>query len=156
MSNTITIELCAEDRARIDRLTDALERITVAPSATVDVKMPDLEVHNALTEVLAKVAPTTAKTEPTEPTPPEPPVAPTEEETTPTVEETVPTAKPIKASEISQKVVTLIQAGKRAEVTEIIHAYAPNVSKLKPEHYADVYAKLVELEKLVEAEKQEG
>lgn len=155
MSNTITIELCAEDRARIDRLTDALERLTVAPSAPV-VSMPDLEVHDALTEVLAKVTPTTTKNEPTEPKPTEPSVTPTEEETTPTVEETVPTAKPVKASELSQKVVTLIQAGKRAEVTEIIHAYAPNVSKISPEHYADVYAKLVELEKLVEAEKQEG
>lgn len=155
MSITLTLELCAEDRARIDRLLTTLERLTTAPAAPV-VSMPDPEVHNALTEVLERVAPMTSKTAPTEPAPTEPPVTPTEEETAPTVEEIAPTAKPIKASELSQKVVTLIQAGKRAEVTEIIHAYAPNVSKLQPEHYADVHAKLVELEKLVEAEKKEG
>lgn len=148
MSNTITIELCAEDRARIDRLTAALERSASAPTAPV--------VNTTTDEAPKKVEPTTAKTEPTEPKPAAPSVTPTEEETAPTVKETAPTAPPIKASDLSQKVVTLIQAGKREEVTEVIHAYAPNVSKIKPEHYADVLAKLTELEKLVEAEKKEG
>ena len=47
--NNITIELCAEDRARLDRLTEALERKACGECATPEVK-PTAEAPTVDTE----------------------------------------------------------------------------------------------------------
>ena len=61
MSNRITIELCSEDRVRIDRLTEALERrvtqVNDALAAKAEAQNPTTEidpVQTALAETLAK------------------------------------------------------------------------------------------------------
>ena len=114
--NTITIELCAEDRQRLDRILTALEGNSTPATAE--------PVREQLTE--AKPADMTPVDE-----------APPQEWTAPEY----------KLSDIQQKVVALAAAGKKAEVREIIKAYAPKVSELPDEKFGEIMAKLAELEK---------
>lgn len=124
--NTITIELCAEDRARLDRLTAALEARASAPT----------------TEAPAKAQPKAAPTEQPEEPKKEEPAAPWEE----------PTAAPtVTLEQIQQKVVTLAtMAGgtKKVKVREIISAYGAKVSDLKdhPDKWQEVWDRLTALE----------
>lgn len=141
MSNTITIVLCAEDRARQDKLTEKLD-----------------ELITVLESMRASSVPTSHPTEPQE-TPEEEPKAetlPTEEtpqETTQEPESTVPdeVVEPtVTIEQIQQKVVQLAAAGadKKAKVREIISAYGTKVSDLKdkPEKWDEVWQKLTALE----------
>lgn len=149
MSNKFIIELCEEDRARIDRLLTAVESLcpncdgcvrsafewqksqTAAPVEKVE------EPERAVTEA--------PKTEADEPKEEALPVTPPEEEK-PTEEEKAPTPSvQYTQAEVSQKVVALIRAKKKAEVTEVIHEYAANVSDVPPEKYAELMEKLNKL-----------
>ena len=131
--NTITIELCAEDRARLDRLTTALEARASAPT----------------TEAPAKAQPKAAPTEATS-KPAEQPEEPKKEEPAAPWEET--TAAPtVTLEQIQQKVVTLAtMAGgtKKVKVREIISAYGAKVSDLKdhPDKWQEVWDRLTALE----------
>lgn len=148
--NRITIELCAEDRARLDKLTAALEQ-TVIQMAGVPANIikpePD-EVQQALAEVLTKAETTTAPTEePAEvetPTEGEVPTEATETNETP-VEEPKVTLE-----QIQQKVVQLCAAApsKKAQVRAIITAHAPTVTALKdqPDKWDEVWKQLTALE----------
>lgn len=153
MSNTITIELCAEDRARLDKLTAALEK-RAAITPTADEPQPD-PIQQKLAETLA-AAETPA--EPTKNAAEEaetsaPPVTPAEEET-PTAKEDAPKeeAKPtVTLEQIQQKVMQLAAGNggaKKAKVREIINLYGSKVSDLKeqPEKWAEVWKKLTALE----------
>lgn len=112
--NTITIQLCAEDRARLDRILAALEN------------QPDHVAQPA--QVPA-------------------------EEPQPT-EDTAPWEKPAEAKEvpnithnvIQKKVVELSAAGKKAEVREVVMAYASKVSDIPEDKLAEVWKKLYALE----------
>lgn len=127
--NTITIELCAEDRVRLDRLTDALEARASAST----------------TEAPAKARP---KATPTE-APSKPADSKKGEPAAPWVE---PTAAPtVTLEQIQQKVVTLAtMAGgtKKAKVREVISAYGAKVSDLKdlPDKWHEVWDRLTALE----------
>lgn len=131
--NTITIELCAEDRARLDRLTAALEARASAPT----------------TEAPAKAQPKAAPTEATS-KPAEQPEEPKKEEPAAPWEE--PTAAPtVTLEQIQQKVVTLAtMAGgtKKVKVREIISDYGAKVSDLKdhPDKWQEVWDRLTALE----------
>lgn len=153
--NTITIELCTEDRARIDRLTAALEKRAAQeePLTIID------PMQKALAETLAKATPSeTAGNEPQateEPTKAETPI---KEETPETAKETeapwVEDKPPITLAQIQQKVVQLSAADngkKKAKVREIIVAYSPTVSGLKdiPETWSSIWESLTALEKEV-------
>lgn len=131
--NTITIELCAEDRARLDRLTAALEA----------------RVSASTTEAPAKARPKTTPTEaPSKPA--EQPEDPKKEE--PAAPRVEPTAAPtVTLEQIQQKVVTLAtMAGgtKKAKVREVISAYGAKVSDLKdqPDKWHEVWDRLTALE----------
>lgn len=131
--NTITIELCAEDRARLDRLTAALEARTSAPNTEAPAKAQP------------KATPTEAPSKPAE-QPEEPkkeePAAPWEE----------PTAAPtVTLEQIQQKVVmlaTMAGGTKKVKVREIISAYGAKVSDLKdhPDKWQEVWDRLTALE----------
>ena len=131
--NMITFELCAEDRARLDRLTAALEARASAPT----------------TEAPAKAQPKAAPTEATS-KPAEQPEEPKKEE--PAVPWEEPTAAPtVTLEQIQQKVVTLAtMAGgtKKVKVREIISAYGAKVSDLKdhPDKWQEVWDRLTALE----------
>lgn len=114
--NKITIELCTEDRARLDRLTAALERKACEASAT-----PTVE-------------------EVTEPTVIEEEVTPQEE-----IQEPTPT-KTVERSELRAKVIELSAKGLKEQTRDIVQAYAPTVASVPDDKIAECYEKLVALE----------
>lgn len=129
---TITIELCAEDRARLDGILEALKN------------------HNCKGCVEAATAYTVAQmVAPVEPVAPvsadeaEPKAEPAPEPEQPAVEEDAPA---VSLGDIQQKVVTLSAAGKKTQVRNIITAYASRVSAIPEDKVNEVWAKLAELE----------
>lgn len=164
--NHITIELCAEDRARLDKITDTLEVLADQMHVFLDNAFTDKEkvkaflekdttseqdpIQMELAEIVAKASKNA--TEQTEES--TPPVAPKTEEA-PTVEEeaqpvATETAKPtVTLAQIQQKVVQLAAGfggAKKAAVRDIINAYAKKVSDLPEDKWVEVWNKLTALE----------
>lgn len=158
MSNTITIELCAEDRARLDRLAEALEKrncdqcvetalkfstLRIAPTTETD------PIQEKLAETLAKASETveapknaTEEQEPSTLT-----TAPPEEEK-PTQEEPAqpePT-KTVSRDELKAKVVKLCAKGLKEQTRDVVKAYAETVRDIPEEKLAECYEKLEALE----------
>lgn len=134
--NTITIELCQEDRARLDKIIEALEQTQLMPAAAlVAQNTPQPEVKEPLseTETFVEVQETAEESAEAfnEETAPEP------------VEEPV---KVVSLSDIQKKVVELSAGGKKAEVRDIITKYANRVSAIPAEHTAEVWNQLTALE----------
>lgn len=148
---TLTHELSAEDRARIDRLTAALEALQ-PPTVHIDPPTP-AQIGDTLEE------PKIAAGEP----------KPSAEVNTPTVEEkpaedsalpwedteSAPTTKEeptLTADQVQQKVIALAAAKNGAhkkEVRAIIVAYAGKVSDIPEDKLPEVWAKLIAFEKEV-------
>ena len=140
MSNiNVTIELCAEDRARLDNLTKALENLApVKPSH-------DLALAPVKKEETKKEAP--KKEEPKQESPA--PVEPTAEEPAPAPEPEKPAAAPfpeVTTAELQSKVVKLVSAGKKDEARSIVMEYAKSVSDIPAEKRAEVMERLSALE----------
>lgn len=170
MSNNITIELCAEDRARLDRLAEALERKacdacvrSIADSlkdlmpkqANAEQKPEPDDVQKALAETLAKAsdpveapknAVEEAETSTQTTTPPE--------EEKPTGEEpaTAPSAPTVDRAELKTKVIQLCAKGVsvKEQTRDIVRAYALTVTAVPDDKVAECYAKLVAFEKSLE------
>ena len=158
MSNTITIELCAEDRARLDRLAEALEKRNCDQCVETALKFSTLRIaptpetdpiQEKLAETLAKaeeVAETpknaTEETEPSTPT-----MTPSEEEE-PTQEETAQpqSTKTVSRDELKAKVVRLCANGFKAQARDVVKAYAETVRDIPEEKLAECYEKLEALE----------
>ena len=139
--NTITIEWSAEDRARIDTLIEKLDKLTSHDCSKC--------VDSAIKYVAAMLGHSTA----TPATEAEPTVNPTEEEKPAAGQETAktepqPEPEPVKVdlADIQNKVVALSNAGKKAEVKEIVTKYADRVSKIPEDKRAEVLAQLTKLE----------
>lgn len=147
MENCIVFRLCDEDRARLDKIIDALgskpncskcmETVTEAVATHVTKQAPTAapEEHPVDTPF-----PEPVKEEPQpEPAPePAPEMAPE-----PAKEEPAPT---VTLEQIQQKVIKLATGGKKAQVREIVNAYAKKVSDLPADKWGEVWAKLTELE----------
>lgn len=121
--NRITIELCHEDRARLDGILAALELL----GHTKQYACPVEEAPEA-------PAP--------QPDIPEAPI----EEPEPIEEPVKEEAPAYKLADLQQKVVSLSAAGKKAEVKAIITQYAYKVSDIPAEKYGEVMAQLTALE----------
>ncbi len=121
LNTTITLELAAEDRERIDKLIAALERREQTTPVTLD-KLKELA------QPAEALNPKTIQQEPEQTTEPAP---------APVVD--VPA---VTAEEIQAEVVKLISANKKAEVKDIIKKYAPRVSEIPEGKRADVMAEL--------------
>ena len=122
MSNRIAIELCAEDRARLDRLAEALERRTC-----------DKCVSAAIEYVKTPAAPTEE--------------APKQEATT---EEAPPGDEPqakqsVDRAELRAKVIELSAKGLKEQTRDIVKAYAPTVKDVPEDKLAECYNKLAAL-----------
>lgn len=159
--NTITIRLSDDDRARLDKLTAALEKLAgVVPNCDgcveAAVRMTQAATTPAEPTEASQENPGATKEEPAEKNTPEqnePAVAAVEpqEKAEPAPVEPTP-AEPAKPSvtleQIQQKVVKLAAAGKKAEVREIVTTYGAKVSDLKdqPEKWDEVWGKLTALE----------
>lgn len=137
MTNLITIELCAEDRARLDRLTAALEqRVTQVAPVTLD---PIQQRLSATIEAAEK------STEAEEETPTPTTTTPAEE--TPTEEKNEPQEPTITKEQIQQKVIQLCaKADKKAKAREVVNAYAPRISDIPEDKLDEVWKKLTALE----------
>lgn len=121
--NTIIIELCAEDRARIDRLTAALETHTgQACAASVGKMCADM------CDVMAAASPAA---EPAEPIPEESPAASAD----------FP-APAHTAEDIQKKIVELATTGKKAAARAVVNRYAERVSGIPADKLDEVMEQL--------------
>lgn len=143
MANNITIEICAEDRARLDKLNSLLEKIT----STAYYEIPDPQETTTAPQEAPKGTREAAKPETLTTTPQ------TEEKPTDAAEtKEEAQAKPsVTLEQIQQKVVQLAAGfggSKKAQVRAIINAYGAKVSDLKekPEKWDEVWEKLTALE----------
>jgi hypothetical protein len=124
MSNTITItiELCAEDRARLDHINVNLTELIMRVMGN---QAPDMAEKLAAQHPVADPFKELPKAEP----------VPFEQE-----------APQYKLEDIQQKVVALSASGKKAEVREIVKSYAEKVSAIPADKFGEVMAKLIGLE----------
>ena len=137
MSNNITIELCAEDRARLDRLAEALERRAcdkcVSTAAECIPTNPEPK-----TEPVPQATPTTITEEKT------PEVHPPNE-----VEEATsaaPSGPTVDRTELRAKVIELSAKGLKEQTRDIVRSYAQTVTAVPEDKVAECYAQLIALE----------
>ena len=148
--NNITIELCAEDRARLDRIAGLLEA-NVEASLKIPKTPAETPQKTAKAEPQRNTQPEAA--EQAQPQKTEPESVKTEDaQPAPVVKESTPT-EPVKPSvtlaQIQQKVVQLaagFNGTKKAAVREIVNAYAKKVSDLPENKWDEVWSKLTALE----------
>jgi hypothetical protein len=146
--NTIIFELCADDRARLDRIIEALEN---RPNCDRCVSDAITMTKTAVTEATAAKAETKEET-PTTITPPaeKPAETPTEhpldEPPFEMNEPTAPEALTVTREDVRGKVVKLCAAGKKEEVKKVVTAYAEAVKDIPEDKLAEVLEKLTALE----------
>ena len=140
--NNITIELCAEDRARLDRIAALLDRQTTPTVA-------EAKTESIPEQMTFDTVPVDTPTESTEKT------TDARDEVTPTppTAETLTEAKKpsVSLEQIQQKVMQLAAANggaKKAKVRDIISTYGTKVSDLKEQEdkWDEVWQKLTALE----------
>ena len=153
MSNKITIELCEEDRARIDRLIAAVEKRTVQVESALEQRysiktegQKDDPVQKALADALDRASKTLESN--AEATGEETPTITPQTDEKPTREETEPTApiKTVTRAELGAKVREMMTKGFKEQTKEIVKSYAPTVPEVPEDKVAECYAKLVKLE----------
>ena len=121
--NHITIELCAEDRARLDKILAALENHPNCGPCLETVKNL-ADAIEAQPEAPKQEEPEASKQEATEPEP----------------------AAKYTPNDIQQAAVRLIAAGKKQQVREIVQTYAGKISDIPTDKCDEVMAKLTALE----------
>ena len=162
MSNNITIELCAEDRARLDRLYQVIEAQINVTQYLLDYGIPtmprkEVEVTDPIKKALAEViegakpsleevaeAVNSTQDEPKEETP----TTTTAEEEKPTDEACEPPApvRTVTRAELSTKVRELMTKGHKEQVKEIVKCYATTVPGVPDDKVTECYDRLVALE----------
>lgn len=157
MSNTIVIELCAEDRARLDRLAEAMERkacdrcVATAIECMKANQQTETEVDpiaEAAKKALGLTDATESPVEPQETAEVSTPTTTPQEEEKPTVEEpvTAPTAPTVDRAELRAKVIELSAKGLKEQTRDIVQSYAPTVAAVPEDKVTECYMKLVALE----------
>jgi uncharacterized protein YkwD len=152
--NNITLEFCAEDRARIDRLIAAMERkacdkcVADALAAMSGTAAPADHVHAALAATLEKAKAAGATEAQTLTTTPESKEQPA---TTADACEAKPQEPPtptVTLEDIRKQVIKLTTAGKKAEIRTVVSEYSANikVGEIPADKYAEVLDKLKALE----------
>lgn len=147
--NQIIIELCAEDRARLDKIAGLLEaqiEATLrAPVAHLDATME----KTAETPQKTTEAESQGNTQPEPETQAQPQAV--EPESVETGEHNPVEGKkdethPLTVEDIRRLVVTLSANGKKDEARKVVQTYAKTVSDLPADKYAEVWAQLKALE----------
>ena len=157
---TVNVELCAEDRARLDKIISLLE--TRSAQAQVDLeakygKQDESKVSEFIAKTLAEDTVTQmarealegSKTAQDEPKVPDhPTLDPFPEVSTVTEEEEPTKAEPtISATDLQQLVIALCRAGKKDKVREVISTYGVATVAAVPEgKRTEVFRKLKMLE----------
>lgn len=156
MSNTIVIELCAEDRARLDRLAEALERKACDKCVATAMEFMKAAQPNIEPDPIAEAARKALGLAGTQESPVEPQEeaeAPTltttpPEEEKPTDEEPAaePTAPTVDRADLRAKVIELSAKGLKEQVRDIVRAYAQTVTEVPEDKVTECYNKLAALE----------
>lgn len=151
--NLITIEFCAEDRARIDRLAAALEARTSQVSDYLAARNagPDTDAAESvdLDAVQQKLAEAMAKASASETTPAAPAPKPADEHSDEVPWE-IPAPAPVPAPSLEefQKALTLRCAesdATKAKVRALLHEYAAAASQVPEGKRAEVLERLAKL-----------
>jgi hypothetical protein len=139
MSNTITIELCAEDRARLDKIIEGLSNITAPNTTIMTQKVEELTEKPPVAQEIPETH-TDDNAAPAEEVAPQPEP----------VEETPTQMKPLVTHDmIRQKVTKLMASGdpqKKDATRNIVKAYANNVTNLPEDKWPEIWEKLTALE----------
>lgn len=139
MSATITIELCAEDRARLDHINVNLTELILRVMGSQKIDMGEV-LRKTAPELAGKLAEQHPVTEPFQELPKAEPV-PFEQPEPPK-----PETPQCKLADIQQKVVALSASGKKAAVREIVKSYAEKVSAIPEDKFGEVMTRLTGLE----------
>lgn len=123
--NAIPIELCQEDRARIDKV---IELLTLSTGQRCQSCADAVQEAFTATEPIEFTKDTPEEEKPAEPA------------------QEADTAPKVSKADIQQKVIQLSAAGKKAQVREIVTAVATKVSDIPEEKLAEVWAALNALE----------
>jgi len=135
MSNTITIELCAEDRERLDKLTAALEKRVKQETPIAFFQQESLATVEVEEETTIAEDETPA------------PTTTTPAEETPTEAENEPQKPTITKEQIQQKVSQLCaSSADKVRVREIVFSYARSISDIPEDKRVEVWEKLIALE----------
>lgn len=137
--NMIVIELCAEDRARLDDIIAGLAKVADAAAAEA---APLISEATALLAASAE-HPADASTAHLEP----PVAAPAASQPEPAAVEPAPEVKPVSLGEFQKAIVTRCaeSAAMKSKVQTLVHKYAPSVSEIPEGKRADVLAELANL-----------
>lgn len=136
--NTIEFRLCDEDRARLDRIADALEGLALQKQTASDSALVDatgaLSEHPA-GESTAHLEPTVAAT-----------VAPATEPA-PVESAPAPEVKPVSLGEFQKAIVTRCAESPvmKAKVQALVHRYAASVSTIPEDKRPEVLTELANL-----------
>ena len=147
--NCITIELCAEDRARIDRLTEALERKACDGCMASALAWAEQVMHKAGASAIPESAPapvTPKNAAPAATTEQPAAVTPTEDNNAAPAENNPP-PKPVSLAEF-QKALSLRcaeSATMKDRVRALIHEYAAAASQVPEDKRAEVLERLAKL-----------
>ena len=131
--NTITIELCAEDRERLDKIIAGLGQ---HPNCERCAKSIAQYVEGALNTAGTPFETPKVEAEAREETP-------TSEPETDTVPQEP--AQNIKRGDIQKKVVELSTAGKKEQVSDVVKKYANRVSAIPDDKLSEVWEQLIAL-----------
>ena len=154
--NTITIELCAEDRARLDAILEALKNVK-APNCESCVQSminwsEKVQRGAQASQDASKDAGGNNSKPERSPAPDEalkaeaaPWEAPAEPNPFPEQAKAEP-APDVNLSDLQSLVVRLATTGKKAEARDIVKAYAERVTAIPPEKFGEVFTKLKALE----------
>lgn len=145
----VTVELCGEDRARLDTIIEKLSALGNRPDCSQCVKdvagLMD-KACDAIDKKAAQEAPKNAQEEPKASDHPalDPFPATSTAAEEPGEEKEKPT---VSTAELQQLVIALCRAGKKDKVREVISAYgAQTVATIPEDKLADVYTTLKKLE----------
>lgn len=148
--NNITIELCAEDRTRLDKLINALDKSTqhncencAKTVASMFANAPSKTIEEIPTEEPTQVEEPVKE----EPTAAETPTAPTEEEIAKEPEPVKEEVPAVTRAMVQQKVVSLAAIpAKKSAVRDIVNSYAAKVSDIPEDKLAEAFKRLTALE----------
>lgn len=149
MSNHITIELCAEDRARLDSI---IEKLNALAPVKTELDHPQDDIQKKLAEVVASVSTETvenATDEAETPTTTENPTEPineAQEEPAEAMQAEEPKKPTVTMAMLTNKAITLSAAGLKDKVRDVVHQYAKTVTSLPADKWDEVYEKLNALE----------
>lgn len=138
--NKIVIELCAEDRARLDAIIAGLQSLAAGGAAEFQTRyMGKWDIPAAP----AEEHPADASTAHLEP----PVAAPAASQPEPAAVEPAPEVKPVSLGEFQKAIVTRCaeSAAMKAKVQALVHKYAPSVSEIPEGKRSEVLAELAKL-----------